>query len=233
MKEYCITARQKVLVTLEATMAMVLLASNFMAAKLWNFFGIPVDGGLLLFPVSYVVGDILVELYGRKTANFIACITAIPNAVAMLMLSIAVYLPPFPGWDGQSAYALIFSLSLRVTLGSLAGYLLSQITNNYAFLQIKGWQSRKRRSFRSYKIRAIGSSLIGRLVDNVIFETIAFLGILPFKDFLKQFLGAYFEGLIVEIIIVLVVSEPIINKVREYITDDEQIRSESLDDIKF
>ncbi len=217
--------RERVLMIIVGAMSVILLASNFMAAKLWNLFGIPVDGGLLLFPVSYVFGDMLMELYGKKTADFIAALVVVLNVVAMTALGLVVYLPPFPGWDGQEAYATIFTFSVRITIGSLAGYLLSQLTNNWAFLKIHLWQDRgiKPRSLRGYKLRAIGSSLIGRLVDNLIFEMIGFLGVLPFADFIKQAAGAYVEGLIVETLIVVLISDPTIKAVKEYIDNDMPI----------
>ncbi len=217
--------KEKIFVILSSIMSIVLLASNLMAAKLWRLWDVPVDGGLLFFPASYVVGDMLVELYGEKKANFVAQLAVILNVAAMVALGIAVYLPPYPGWDGQDAYAYIFSFSARITLGSLAGFLLSQVTNNYAFLRIRrfqfGGQERVPDDLMGYKLRAIGSSLIGRLVDNIVFETISFLGILPLRDFGKQFIGAYLEGLVVEVIIAVTIAEPIIRRIGRYISLDK------------
>lgn len=216
--------KMKVLMIIVGAMSVVLLASNFMATKLWNLFSIPVDGGLLLFPVSYVLGDMLMEIYGKKIADFVAFIVVVINIVAMVALGLVVYLPPYPGYDGQEAYAYIFSFSFRITLGSLAGYLLSQWTNNWAFFKIHHWQDSsiirddgEPRSSKGFKLRSIGSSLIGRLVDNLIFEIIAFLGVLPLADFAKQATGAYVEGLIVETIIVVLISDPLIRTIKKYI----------------
>ena len=214
--------KNKVLMIIVGTMSVVLLASNFMAAKIWDLYGIPVDGGLLLFPLSYVFGDMLMEIYGKRVADYVAKIVVVLNVVAMVALGLVVYLPPFPGWDGQDAYATIFSFSVRITAGSLVGYLLSQLTNNWAFLKIFDWQlaGKKPKSLKGFRLRAIGSSLVGRLVDNLIFETIAFYGILPLNDFLKQAAGAYLEGLIVETTIVILISGPVIKIVKGYIDLD-------------
>ena len=220
--------KNKVLMIIVGTMSVVLLASNFMAAKIWDLYGIPVDGGLLLFPLSYVFGDMLMEIYGKRVADFVAKIVVVLNVVAMVALGLVVYLPPFPGWDGQDAYATIFSFSVRITAGSLVGYLLSQLTNNWAFLKIFDWQlaGKKPKSLKGFRLRAIGSSLVGRLVDNLIFETIAFYGILPLNDFLKQAAGAYLEGLIVETTIVILISGPVIKIVKGYIDQDTYISIE-------
>ena len=219
--------KNKVLMIIVGTMSVVLLASNFMAAKLWNLFGFAVDGGLLLFPLSYFFGDMLMEIYGKRVADYVAKIVVVLNVVAMVALGLVVYLPPFPGWNGQDAYATIFSFTARVTAGSLVGYLLSQLTNNWAFLKIFDWQlaGKKPKSLKGFKLRAIGSSLIGRFVDNLIFETIAFYGILPLKEFLKQAGGAYAEGLIVEMVIVVLISDPTIKAVKAYINKDTTIAS--------
>ena len=220
--------KNKVLMIIVGTMSVVLLASNFMAAKIWDLYGIPVDGGLLLFPLSYVFGDMLMEIYGKRIANYIAKIVVVLNVVAMVALGLVVYLPPFPGWGGQDAYATIFSFTARITAGSLVGYLLSQLTNNWAFLKIFDWQlaGKKPKSLKGFRLRAIGSSLVGRLVDNLIFETIAFYGILPLNDFLKQAAGAYLEGLIVETTIVILISGPVIKIVKGYIDQDTYISIE-------
>ncbi len=209
--------KTKILVVLTSIMPILLLASNIMATKIWDFHGIPVDGGLLLYPLSYVAGDILMELYGKRVADFSAKITVIFNAIAVCFLSLVIVLPPYFGYDGQEAYEEIFALSARITFGSLVGYLLSQLTNNWAFFKILVWQKHaiSKKAIQSYKLRAIGSSLIGRVVDVITFEVIAFFGILPLEDFLKQAIGAYFEGLIIEVIIVLFISNPIIKIIKK------------------
>ncbi|MBQ3325590.1 queuosine precursor transporter [Candidatus Saccharibacteria bacterium] len=214
--------KTRVLMVIVGTMSIVLLASNLMATKLWNLFGIPVDGGLLLFPISYVVGDILMEIYGKKVADSVAALAVSLNLIAMAALGLVVYLPPFPGYSGQEAYATIFSFTLRITVGSLVGYLLSQLTNNWVFLQIHIFQDKgnKPKSIRGFKVRAIGSSLVGRFVDNLIFETIGFLGVLPLADFAKQAAGAYIEGLIVETTIVLLISDSLVKAIKAYIATD-------------
>ena len=205
--------RTKVLVVFAALMAMCLLASNLMATKLWDMFGIPVDGGLLLYPLSYLVGDMLVEFFGKKTANQVAVISMLTTIIAVLMLYTVGLLPAYPGWTDQAAYMTIFGFSVRVTVASLSAFLISQMVNNLVFVRIAEKNGR-------YETRAFLSSIVGRLFDCLVFETMAFLGVLPFSEFLTQAVGAYFEGAAVELILVMTVSGPITRKIHHYISLD-------------
>ncbi len=220
--------KSRVLLVLMSLMSIVILSSNFMATKIWSLFGYPVDGGFLFFPLVYILGDMLMEIYGSKVANYIALVCAISNLLAVAMLGIVSFLPPHPSYGGQAHYSYIFSFAFRITIGSLVSYLLSQLTNNYVFLVIKKAQidsddinSVTGVISKGYKIRALGSSVIARMVDSFIFETIAFLGVLPPTDFFKQAFGAYVLGMCAEMVIALTISEPIIVAIKKYTEMDD------------
>lgn len=202
------------MVTFSALLASGLLASNLMATKIWDLLGIPVDGGLLIYPLIYLVGDMLVEFFGRKQANDVAIIAAFITAFSVLMLFIVIYLPVYPGWEGQEAYATIFGFSLRIEVASITGFIVSQFVNNRVFEKIV------QRGDSRYERRAFVSSLVARLFDSALFETIAFLGVLPFSEFLTQAVGAYFEGAAVELILVLTISGPLQRKIHQYISSE-------------
>jgi len=168
----------------------VLLISNLAAGKLWNFFGTAVDGGIIIFPLTYIIGDLVVGLYGERKANLLVFVSMLMNLLMVLVMYVVTYhLPAFPGWEGQTAFETVFGAVNRITVGSLAGYLLSNLLNNHVFIKIGS----------GFLGKALGSSVVSRLVDNLVFETIAFLGILPFSEFLKQAAFAYFAGMILEV----------------------------------
>lgn len=170
----------------------VLLISNLAAGKLWDLFGIAVDGGIIIFPLTYIIGDLIVGLYGKRKADIVALVSACLCALmALTMLVVVKWLPAFPDWENQTAFETVFGSVNRVTFGSLIGYLLSNLLNNHVFVKIR----------HGFIGKALGSSVVSRLVDNLTFETIAFLGVLPTHEFIKQIVFAYFAGLILESIL--------------------------------
>lgn len=189
------SARSVILAILALMSGVLLLASNLAATKLWNFCGIAVDAGILVFPLSYVVGDAIVEIYGAKLSKNVIWATTIVNLIVMLILWSAVYLPAFPGWEMQEEYAAIFGFAPRIALGSLTAYAASQLLNNLVFEKMR-WRTGRHLSWRT-----LGSSVVARLVDSAIFETVAFLGVLPIGDFLWQLWLAYTAGTVIEIVL--------------------------------
>ena len=192
---------------------MTLIVSNIAATKIWSLLGIPADGGLIVFPISYIVSDMLVELYGRKIANFVAILAMLMNLIAMLFFIAVVNLPVYSDWDGQNALASVLGFSVRISAASLTSFLLSSVTNNYVFT----WM-RKRSD--KYVVRALSSSLVGRIVDVMIFELVAFFGVLSFQDFIIQAIGAYVEGQLVEIVFLVIVRDSLTRHVRWWAEDD-------------
>ncbi len=188
----------RLLIYFSALSAGTLLISNLCAVKLWDFFGIAVDGGIVLFPLSYILGDLCVEMFGRKTSRTILLSSFVINLIAVAAFNIAIALPPFPGWEMQAAFASVLGFSLRIVGGSLCGYLLSGLLNNVLFVKMKesnGWLS------KSFIGRALCSSVFAHIIDTAVFETIAFLGVLPFSDFLAQAVFAYVAGMGLELIL--------------------------------
>lgn len=174
---------------LSAISSAVLIISNLAAGKIWSLFGWPADGGLIIFPLTYIIGDLIVSLYGEKKANVVVVTSMSLAGLMALVMSITTnFLPPYPGWDDQAAFATVFSSASRITIASLTGYLLSNLLNNHVFEKIH----------TGFIGKALGSSAVSRVVDNLVFETIAFLGILPLKDFFLQVLFGYLAGMLLE-----------------------------------
>lgn len=209
--------RTNVLVVLATVSAGVILISNLAATKLIDFFGIAVDGGVVIFPISYIVGDVVVELFGKKQAKVVIWAGFGLNLLAMLTLVIVGWLPPYPGWEGQEAYVAIFGFAPRIVLGSLLAYIVSSLMNNYVFEKIKNKTGEK-----WLGARTIGSSLVAHVFDSGIFETVAFLGVLPFGEFLAQAGFAYIAGIGLEIILTPL-TYLVVNRLKKAIKDERTI----------
>jgi len=192
--------RVKLLSVMAIMSAGVLLISNICATKIFSLAGIPFDGGLILFPLSYILGDLVVELYGKKIARIVIWTSFTINIVAVLAFYVVQKLPAYPGWDNQVAYEAILGFTPRIVVGSLAAYVSSSLINNIVFEKIRDSQKNEEKEKKFYA-RALGSSLIAHFVDALIFETIAFFGVLSFKDFLIQAVFAYAAGLLIETVL--------------------------------
>lgn len=195
------------LVLMTALMSMTLIVANFAATKIWNLGGIPVDAGILLFPVSYVLGDLLVELFGRKLADQVAWASCLIGALTVVIMWLAMVLPDYPGAD-NTAFSVVAEMTGRVFIASIVGFIASQLLNNYVFEKIRERQpSAEKTSGSGFFVRALGSSILAHIPDILLFEPIAFLGRLSFSEFVTQATFAYIASIIVEIILLLFVTK--------------------------
>lgn len=156
------------------------------------------DGGLVLFPLTYILGDLIIEIFGKKISRTVILSGFAINLIAVVVFYIVIALPPYPGWEMQEAYASVLGFSPRIILGSLSGYLLSNLLNNTLFVKMKNSDSLFARSFIA---RALGSSVFAHILDTAVFETIAFLGVLSFQEFLAQAIFAYVLGMGLELVL--------------------------------
>ena len=99
--------------------ASTLLISNLAAVKLWNFFGIAVDGGVVVFPITYIIGDLIVEFYGKKIAKNIILAGFFINILAIIVFYIVIALPPYEGWTMQAAMASVLGFTPRIIADSI------------------------------------------------------------------------------------------------------------------
>lgn len=206
------------LIAMTAILSVVLIVSNIAALKIWqlkfpypaqiwpikrfDWLCLPVDAGILLFPISYAVGDLLMNIYGRKIADLVALWSAILSMTTAVILWIAkVILPDYPGAD-NSAFVVAQDAMGRIFLASVVGFLASQVLNNYVFAQMRAKEEPANEELSAnFRRRAIISSVIARIADVVIFETLAFFGKLPLMEFLRQMAFAYVAGVIIELVI--------------------------------
>ncbi|MBR5899175.1 MAG: queuosine precursor transporter [Muribaculaceae bacterium] len=183
------------LMVVTALFVTLYLVSNIMAVKvigLWDLFYF--DAGTITFPFAYMLGDVLTELWGYRTARRIIWITFMCNIVLVVCTQIGVYLPsPDYLQDSAQAYDSVFSYVPRIVLGSLAGFLCGELSNAWFMERIKIWTRG-----RWLWLRTIGSSAIGYIFDTLPFVLIAFLGVVSTRDLLYMMAFQYCSKLMIE-----------------------------------
>lgn len=178
-----------------ATFAAALLISNLAATKLVAFGPIISDGGAILFPLTYIFGDILTEVYGYKYARRAIWIGFGVMLLAVLAFTIVRYLPYPPEYTAQSSYEAVLGFFPRIVLASLLAYLVGSFVNSYVLAKLK-----VRMAGKKLWARLIGSTLIGQLLDTVVFGIVAFAGILGFTDLVIFILVGWLFKTIVEVV---------------------------------
>jgi queuosine precursor transporter len=183
----------------------LLLISNIAATKtitvidgLPEFLGggIFTDGGAILFPLTYIVGDVLAEVYGLRQAKRAIWVGFALGALASLTFLAVGAAPPGPGYENQEAFVAVLGFVPRIVLASLSGYLVGQFLNAYVVVKIK-----ERTKERYLWARLIGSTAVGQFADTALFAFIAFAGIFPTWSSLISFaVTGYLYKVLVEVI---------------------------------
>lgn len=151
----------------------VYLCSNLIGpAKAVGAAGFTFGAGVLFFPISYIFGDILTEVYGYARARRVIWAGFGAMIFATLMATVVVALPPAPGWPFQEAYATVFGQTPRIVLASLIAFFCGEFANSYVLARMKVWMEG-----RQLWMRTIGSTIVGEGVDSLIFYPVAFLGV--------------------------------------------------------
>lgn len=151
-----------------------LMTANVIAVKLIDLFGFVMPAAVIIFPLSYIAGDVLTEVYGYRQARRVIWLGFFSNAIMVLAIWLAQLLPPAVFWDGQGAYERILGYTPRILLASLLAYLVGEFANSIVLAKMKiATQG------RWLWMRTIGSTLIGEGLDSLVFIVIAFSGMMP------------------------------------------------------
>ncbi|QYJ06777.1 queuosine precursor transporter [Qipengyuania flava] len=166
-------------IVMAAFVAILLLSNIIGAAKLSTVAGYTFGAGILFFPVSYVIGDILTEVYGYARARRVIW-TGFAALIFMAFMSyVVVAMPPAESWNGQEAYEQVFGSTWRIVLASIIAFWAGEFVNSFVLAKMKVWTKGK-----ALWSRTIGSTIFGQGVDSLIFYPIAFLGIWETQDVL-------------------------------------------------
>lgn len=154
---------------------------------------LPVDGGIIIFPLTYVLCDLIVEVYGKRIADHVAICGVAIGLGACTCLWIVSLLPSHPNAN-NSSFIAISSMASRTFIASLISFWLGQRVNNFYFVALRH-HSRHQNDFW---YRAINSSIPAHIIDCVVFEIIAFAGRLPISEFIVQIVFAFTAGVALE-----------------------------------
>lgn len=151
----------------------MLLISNLSATKIISFGPIITDGGAILFPLIYILGDILTEVYGYKRARRAIWTGFITMLLAVVVFTIVRYLPGAAEYHDQKAFEAVLGFFPRIVIASLIAYLVGEFTNSYILARLK-----VRSKGKHLWQRLMASSVLGELLDTTIFALVAFGGII-------------------------------------------------------
>lgn len=186
----------QIFMILGAVYVTCLLLSNLIAGKMWAVTGsITLPAAVILFPITYIFGDIFTEVYGFKKARIIIWLGFACSffAVAVYLITIGL---PHPGfWENQDAYQIVMGTTPRVAVASFAGYLFGEFSNSMILSKLKVATKGK-----NLWLRTILSTLVGEGFDSIIFITISFWGTMDNTQVLKMILFQYLFKVAYEII---------------------------------
>jgi uncharacterized integral membrane protein (TIGR00697 family) len=159
-------------VAVAALFVTALVVSNIIAVKLVEVSGRVFPAGLVIFPLSYLLGDVLTEVYGYRAARLVIWLGFACNLVAVAAIQAAIHLPAAGFWqDNQGAYETTLGTTWRLFLASLAAYVVGEFTNSFVLAKMK-----VATRGRWLWTRTIGSTIVGEGLDSLIFIVAAFAG---------------------------------------------------------
>lgn len=160
-----------------------LLISNIVSVKLIQLGPWTVTAGIILFPVSYIVNDVISEIWGYRKARFVIWCGFIMNLLAILVYSASVAMEPSSFWNGQAGFSEVLQSTPRLALSSLLAYLTGSLINSMIMSKMKVQSKGK-----NFSLRAIVSTLFGESCDSILFITIAFAGTVPMNILVQMIL---------------------------------------------
>ena len=180
---------------LEVIFIASLIAANVVAVKLLLIGKFIQSAGIICYPITFLVTDILSDVFGKERAKRLVWFGFIAQLWFLLMVTIGRYLPYPQFWDGQESYVRIIGFIPRLVLGSLVAYLLSQLHDVWAFHFWKG-----KTKGEHLWIRNNASTIVSQLIDSVVFVTIAFIGVVPGSVLLMMIIVQYVCKVIIAIV---------------------------------
>ncbi|MDD2255950.1 MAG: queuosine precursor transporter [Bacteroidales bacterium] len=156
-----------------------LIVANIVEQKLIQLGPIEATAGLLIFPISYIVNDIIAEVWGYRKARLIIWCGFVMNFLAVAIFQLSIHVPGSVNFTHQEAYETVMGSTLRIVGASFVAFLVGSFLNAYVMSRMKLFQKG-----RSFSIRAILSTLVGEGADSLVFFVLAFYGLMPNADLL-------------------------------------------------
>ncbi len=188
-------ARYKYLDTLVLIFVVVLLVSNLVAQKVCRLGPLTISGAELLFPITYIFGDVFTEVYGYKESRRAIWIGFLASALLSAAGALAVALPADPGWHNQSAFETVFGLVPRFVAASLIAYWVGEFANAFTLARLKVLTHG-----RWLWTRTIGSTIVGQAFDTFLVMFISFAGQVSQSTLIRLMLSSYLIKVVYEIL---------------------------------
>ena len=214
------TARRKktqvsvLFMQLSIVFTVCLIASNILETKQMVIGPLHITGGLLIFPVSYIVNDVVCEVWGYRKASLLIWTGFLSNFAFMMVACLADAIPGAPYWDNEEGFHAIFGLTPRIALASFVSFIVGSFVNAYVMSRMKINDKGKR-----FPMRAIISTVFGEGADSLLFFPLAFYGVLPNYELPLMMLSQLVLKTVYEII-VLPVTIRVVRWVKEYEGED-------------
>ena len=192
-----------------------LLLSNILEVKLVRFFDVTLTAGFLVFPITYLLNDVVAEIWGFRKARLIIWLGFLMNFFSVALFLFSVWLPYPSFWDGQDAYTRVLGFTPRIAVASLIAFTVGSYLNALVMSRMRVVHRE-----RYFSLRAVISTLVGESFDSILFFTIAFLYVVPLRELFwmmltQAFLKTAYEVLLlpltVRVVRKLKQMEPMVN----------------------
>ena len=173
----------------------ILLISNLVGQKICAIGWFRISGAQLLFPVTYIFGDIFTEVYGYGASRRAIWLGFFASGLMAVMGLVTVALPPAPDWPNQQAFETVFYTVPRLIVASLIAYWAGEFANSYTLAKMKIFTGGK-----YLWTRTVGSTVVGQGVDTLLMMTLGFAGTVSWSDIGKLVLGGYLGKVLYEVL---------------------------------
>lgn len=171
-----------------------LMVSNIIAGKMWAMTdNVILPASVILFPLTYLISDIVTEVYGFARTKTVIFMGFICNFFAVVFYVITVLIPHPAFWLQQDAFAIVLGMTPRVLLASFLGYFFGEFSHSYVFSKLK-----VKTNGDKFWLRMIGSAVVGEALDSAIFSSIAFAGMMPVDKLIFMIIGQYLFKVVFE-----------------------------------
>lgn len=193
--------------TLTGVFTAALIVSNIIAGKTFDFFSFTLPCGVIIFPIIYIVNDVLAEVYGYEKARKVILLGFFMNLVAVVCYNITILLPAPAFFENSEAFGIVLGSTLRLLIASFAAYLVGSLVNAKLMVVLKKWDEEK------LFLRCIVSTLFGEGLDAVVFIFIGFYATMPFEALVLMIVAQALFKTVYEII-VYPITRSVISKVK-------------------
>lgn len=193
----------------------LMLAANVMCSKPITFLGIATDAGTLTYPLTFMIGDIVADVFGYKDSRKIILWGFFANLIFVCCTALGVLFVPLEATTLTNSYDVLFSYNIRILISSFLGYIVGNLLNAASLVWIKKVTGEK-----FLALRTIGSTALGALLDTGIFVTLAWAGTLPVSDIVAMGIGTYIIKMVYETIFATPLDYAIVPLINKYVERD-------------